>query len=160
MAARLNTLQHTMGYDLHITRQQGWFDEDETKQITLQEWLDLVATDPDMRLDNYAEATTTDEKATIRVESEGLSVWTKYSGNGVRGNYAWFYYSRGNIVCKNPDDEILDKMLEIAEQLQAKVQGDESEIYDRSADGTITCKHLTDSHSKQPGDKKPWWKFW
>lgn len=148
-----------MGYDIHITRQQNWFDEDETKHISLKEWTDFVAADPDMRLDNYAEATTTNGD-TIRVESEGLSVWTKYSGNGLNDNYAWFDYNRGNIVCKNPDDEIIHKMLDIAEQLQAKVQGDEGEVYGHSADGTISYKHLTDSHNKQAVNQKPWWKFW
>ena len=126
-----------MGYELHITKQENWFDDDDSRQISFDEWMQILADDKEMRLDNFAEATTTSED-TIRVESEGLSVWTKYSGNGLNGNYAWFNYSQGSIVCKNPDDEIIGKMLDIAGRLNAKVQGDDGEIYKRSADNKIS----------------------
>jgi hypothetical protein len=117
-----------MGYDLHITRQQDWFDDEIDKKISLEEWKTYVANDPEMRLDNYAEATTTSGEL-IWTESEGLSVWTKYSGNGMKGDFAWFDYYNGNIECKNPDEEIIRKMLFIAQQLSAKVQGDDGEEY-------------------------------
>jgi hypothetical protein len=148
-----------MGYELHITRQENWFDEDDSRQISFDEWTQILADDKEMRLDNFAEATTTNGD-TIRVESEGLSVWTKYSGNGLNGNYAWFDYSRGSIVCKNPDDEIIGKMLDIAGRLNAKVQGDEGEIYERSADNKISYKHISESNDNPVDNKKPWWKFW
>lgn len=148
-----------MGYEVHITRQENWFDEDDSREISFYEWTQILAHDNEMRLDNFAEATTTSGE-TIRVESEGLSVWTKYSGNGLNNNYAWFDYSRGSIVCKNPDDEIINKMLDIAERLNAKVQGDEGEIYERSANNKISYKHTTENNHNQTDNKKPWWKFW
>jgi hypothetical protein len=148
-----------MGYDLHITRQENWFDEDNSKIISLQEWKHLVANDPEMRLDNFAEATTTSGD-TIRVESDGLSVWTKYSSSGLDGNYAWFDYSNGNIVCKNPDQEIINKMLSIAEQLYAKVQGDEGELYEPTTDEKTTARNSTNNRYDKTSRNKSWWRFW
>jgi len=148
-----------MGYELNITRQENWFDEDDSQQISLDEWMQILSNDKEMRLDGFAEATTTNGD-TISVESEGLSVWTKYSGNGLNGNYAWFDYRRGNIICKNPDDEIIGKMLDIAERLNAKVQGDEGEIYERSADNKISYRYIDEDDNNQTSTKKPWWKFW
>jgi hypothetical protein len=45
-----------MGYELHITRKRDW--SDAGPEITLDEWLALVRSDPDMRLDGFAEAQT------------------------------------------------------------------------------------------------------
>jgi hypothetical protein len=42
---------------------------------------------------------------------------------------AWFDYRHGEVVVKNPDDEILGKMRQIAERMGAKVIGDEGESY-------------------------------
>ncbi len=151
-----------MGYDIHITRQENWFDEDEAQNISLNEWEYLVTNDTEMRLDNFAEATTSNGE-TIRVESEGLSVWTKYSGDGLNGNHAWFGYSQGSIVVKNPDDEIINKMLDIAVQLNGKVQGDNGEIYERSSNNKISYRHIvneSDNDNSKNINIKPWWKFW
>lgn len=128
-----------MGYELHITRQENWFDEEDSNQISFDEWIKILDEDKEMRLDNLAEATNANGES-ISVGSEGLCVWTKYSGNGMNGNYAWFDYHRGNIDCKNPDNEIIRKMLDIAERLNAKVQGDEGEIYHLSPDNNIAIR--------------------
>jgi hypothetical protein len=146
-----------MGYDVHITRQDNWFDQDDIKRISLEEWLNYVANDADIRLDNYAEATTSNSE-TIRIESEGLSIWTAYSGNGVWGNYAWLNYDFGNIVVKNPDKEIISKMVDIASSLNAKVQGEEGEVYHSMPDVKITSGQVDGSETKRKN--KAWWKFW
>ncbi len=113
-----------MGYDLHITRQENWFDEDRAKQISIEEWKEFVANDPEMRLDNYAEADLGNGEV-LRVGEEGLTVWTVYSGSDT----VWFGFFKGNISVKNPDDEIIQKMLAIAEKFNARVQGDDGELY-------------------------------
>ena len=148
-----------MGYDVHITRRENWFDADDTRNISIDEWRDLIADDPEMRLDNFAEATTPVGDA-LRVESDGLSVWTKYSGDGLNENHAWFNYYKGTIVVKNPDQEILQKMFDIASKLNAKVQGDEGEIYERSNNNKIITRHIEGEDDKKIDTKKPWWKFW
>ena len=144
-----------MGYELHITRKENWFDEEGSLQISIDEWYQLLSDDKEMRLDGFAEATASNGE-TVRVESKGLSVWTKYSGNGQDGNYAWFDYSNGSIVCNNPDDEIINKMLDVAQKLNAKVQGDEGEIYERSADNKIRIRHNNKSNNKLVDNKKLW----
>ena len=115
-----------MGYDLHITRAGNWFDS-KAAPISLDEWATHVAADPEMRMDGFAE--TEADGQILRIESAGLAVWVAYSGHGKDGNMAWFGYQDGRIVVKNPDDEIIGKMKRIATCFQAKVLGDEGEIY-------------------------------
>ncbi len=94
-----------MGYDVHITRKKNWWNED-GPAISMQEWESLVANDPEMRMDGYAEATVGNDKI-LRFENEGLSVWTAYSAHGKDGNMAWFNFSVGEKKVKNPATEIL-----------------------------------------------------
>ncbi len=115
-----------MGYDVHITRAADWTQSDEFP-ISLDEWLGYVARDPEMRLVGCAEAQIGED--ILRVESEGLSVWMAYSGHGIGGNMAWFSHGYGMVYVKNPDEEILGKMRQIARQLNANVIGDEGEYY-------------------------------
>jgi hypothetical protein len=133
-----------MGYDLHITRKENWFDEDDSNEIRLSEWIGYIKVDTEMRLDNQASATT-DNGDNVTYKNNGLAVWTSYSKNGLDDNYAWFDLRTGNLTVKNPDDEIKNKMIDIADRLNAKVQGDDGETYDSK----IT-----------PKDKRPWWKVW
>jgi hypothetical protein len=66
---------------------------------------------------------------------QGLAVWTAYSRHDESGNKAWFLCREGYVTVKNPDEEILRKMWSIAQDLSAKVQGDDGEIYDSSGNG-------------------------
>ncbi|MBB3225550.1 hypothetical protein FHW69_000140 [Luteibacter sp. Sphag1AF] len=119
-----------MGYDVHITRKAEWFDE-HGPSISMDEWKAYIASDPDMRLDGFAEAVLSNGSV-LRVRDEGLAVWTAYS---VTENTAWIGTGCGEIVVKNPDVEILRKMFDIAQALGARVIGDEGEEY--GADGTV-----------------------
>jgi hypothetical protein len=140
-----------VGYDVHITRKEHWSDE-EGPSISLSEWISVVDSDPEMRLDGYAEARTSGGEV-LRIENEGLSVWVAYSGHEKNGNMAWFGFFSGNVVVKNPDTEILAKMHSLAQRLSAKVQGDEGEEYGESGNQLVQePQHST--------SKKPWWKFW
>jgi hypothetical protein len=138
-----------MGYDVHITRKDDWWDP-EGPEISLAEWLAVVDADPEMRLDGYAEARL-DNGRVLRTEQEGLSVWTAWSQHGQSGGMAWFLHSNGCVIVTNPDEEMLRKMWSIAQALSARVQGDEGEIYDSSANATRPKEYLP---------KKPWWRFW
>jgi hypothetical protein len=119
-----------MGYDVHITRKQNWSDK-KGPEIPLAEWIAVVQSDREMRLDGYAETQVGDGKS-LRIEKQGLSVWTAYSRNDEDGNKAWFDFRLGNVVVKNPDAEILQKMWLLAQALSARVQGDDGEFYDAS----------------------------
>ena len=116
-----------MGYDFHITREYERT-ESEPAPISLDEWKAYVASDAEFRMVNSAEVTTP-RGETIRYDNEGLALWTAYSGGGNVRNTVWFDYRNGRIVVKNPDEEIRDKMKEIARVLGARVVGDEGEEY-------------------------------
>lgn len=122
-----------MGYDVHITRKARWSDEDGA-EISQAEWTAIVNSDPEMRLDGFAQASTPAGDV-LRYENEGLAVWIGYS-NQTDQNKAWFDYRGGEIVAKNPDQEVLRKMWSLAERLSAKLQGDDGENYDSS--GQVT----------------------
>ncbi len=122
-----------MGYDVHITRKKDWSDQE--PQISLPEWVAYIKSDPSMRLDGHAETVTPDGHS-LRYNSDGLAVWTRYSGHGRNGNMAWFDFRRGDVAVKNPDEEILKKMWLIAQALHAKVQGDEGELYGKDGKPT------------------------
>ena len=140
-----------MGYEVHITRKANWFDEG-GGEIALREWLDYVSSDSEMRADGYAEAQTPD--GVLRIDGEGIAVWTAYAGHGIGGNMAWFCHFGDRITVKNPDEAILGKMHQIATMLGAKVQGDEGEEYGPGGQPIDTA-----TSSSAPA-KKPWWKFW
>lgn len=137
-----------MGYDLHITRSEVWY-ESAAEPITLEEWVEYIASDAEMRLDGYAEAEV--DGGVLRYENEGLAVWTAYSGNGKDGNMAWFDYRDGRIVVKNPDDEMIRKMRAMAAYFTANVLGDDGESYS-TAENT--------AGAEEPQSHRAWWKFW
>jgi hypothetical protein len=120
-------LERIVGYDVHITRRQNWSDPS-GPVISLAEWVAVVESDPEMRLDGYAETRVPD--GVLRIEREGLAVWTAQRNKP--GNIVWFYFFEGNVAVKNPDPEILKKMWSLARRLDASVQGDEGELYDAS----------------------------
>ncbi|HTW59894.1 MAG TPA: hypothetical protein VMD99_17330 [Terriglobales bacterium] len=87
----------------------------------------VLKSDPEMRLESAAEAATPDGHV-IRYENAGLAIWTAYSGSRSK---VWFDHRRGHIVVKNPDEEIIRKMWQLADALSAKVQGSDGEFYNR-----------------------------
>jgi hypothetical protein len=100
-----------MGYDFHITRAEFHADN-AGREITAEEWLRYVESDLELRL--------------IPANGKYFARW-----NG-KSKYLdpWFDWYEGNIDTKNPDKAIVGKMLQIAGQLGARVQGDDGEFYD------------------------------
>jgi len=146
-----------MGYDFYIVRNEEWWDEEIKGGISLAEWASLVRADDTMRLDGYAEIALPNG-STLRTESEGLAVWTEYDGNEDGGNQAWFDFCDNAIVVKNPDQDVLKKMLEIAKALDARIFGEEGEEYKLPTDhGISTRSTMQQMVSTQ---RKPWWRFW
>jgi len=145
-----------MGVELHITRKENWYDEEPAQDILLAEWLQYVSEDPEFRLDNYAQVDVPN-KGILRVEEEGIAVWTAYSGEGVGQNHAWFTYWRGCVIVKNPGQEIINKMVAVAEALGAKVQDDEGTVYEKEA---YLDRQGKDVSVLAHGAKKKWWRLW
>ncbi len=98
-----------MGYDLHITRKDDWA-ADDGPTISEQEWRQLIADDPELAIDTETMC--------------GDMVFASW--NGEAGALA---YSEGEINSKNPTEPLILKMVQIAEKLAAKVQGDDGELY-------------------------------
>ena len=100
-----------MGYEVHVTRKKFWADEEDVS-ITALEWLAYVASDPWLRLDPHC------KRHSVAILSE------RFPNAG-----PCLYWFEGNISTKNPNEEILAKLLMIASALGARVQGDDGEIY-------------------------------
>jgi len=98
-----------MGYDLHITRRKLWFDKDD--DIALDEFIGHVRSDTEFRYPGE--------------NGEDYADW-----RSPKSSYeSWLCWSDGQIFTKNPEPEFIDKMVNVARQLRAKVQGDDGEVY-------------------------------
>jgi hypothetical protein len=98
------------GYDVHITRKTDW-SADAGPRITLTEWLEYVRTDPQVKGDPLN--TKNDFVVTLGVETFPL----------------WFDPNLGELDTKDPSDKALAKLVNIAEHLHARLQGDDGEFY-------------------------------
>jgi hypothetical protein len=116
-----------MGYELHITRAENWWDS-EASPIALADWRALVRDDPEFEETGVAEAAT--PEGTLRYENEGLSLWSAHPN----GEQVWFDWRDGCVIVKNPDEPTIAKMVGVAELLGARVQGDEGETYPQPTD--------------------------
>jgi hypothetical protein len=144
-----------MGYELHITRREDWADA-ETPGIPLDEWLAYVNSDNEVELTNGY-------NIKIGTETEfqnqpGYCEWNAHPTEKEHKARPWFSYYKGSIDTKNPDNSTISKMIQIASALNAKVQGDDGEIY------TDKCLAELDSEKKPKAvnrqqEKKAWWKF-
>lgn len=110
-----------MSYDLHI-RRIG-------QALTAAEFRAYIASDPDLQLDPIVEAdghveTTSKDGSVLRVMSEGVAAWPS-----LHEPKAWFHFRRGKITVRNPDDDTIKKMKEVADRLSAVVEGDDGERY-------------------------------
>ncbi|MET9396089.1 hypothetical protein [Kitasatospora sp. NPDC002965] len=108
-----------MGYDLHITRRENWWDE-EGEVISTMEWEAAVAADPDLVLVPTPEGWQggTEWVAETVPRNEGKS----------RPEPLWWRV--GRIAAKHPSDALVAKMCQLAKVLDARVQGDDGEYYD------------------------------
>jgi hypothetical protein len=95
-----------MGYDLRITRAIDWT-ENAGHEIAPEEWLALARADAELNADPALGP---------------LAVRYKAS--------AWFDWFEGNVLTTDPDRPTVAKMLAIARELGAIVQGDDGEIYE------------------------------
>lgn len=103
-----------MGYELHITRAQvDWVDENDNP-ITATEWLDLVASD---------------ETLTVSLNDDNKYIVTDWSPieNSTYGRQ--MFWSRGQISMTYPSKPAYLKMLQLSEQLGGRVLGDDGELY-------------------------------
>jgi hypothetical protein len=131
-----------MGYELYITRAKFYF-ENEGQWITSEEWLHLVEEDPELQLAGY--------------NSDYFALWSGPSSYPE----PWLDWFEGNVHSKHPDDPLIDKMVEIAKKLNAKVQGDDGEIYIGGGSENFLPAPEPDAPESPPMPAKSWlrWLF-
>jgi hypothetical protein len=99
-----------MGYDVHITRADDWTNN-QNREISTAEWKSVIEADPELAFDpNFG---------------ENSVVWSSETA----APDAWLDWSEGNIYTTDPDRATVEKMLEIASRLDARVQGDEGKVF-------------------------------
>lgn len=104
-----------MGYELHITRAPSNFFENEGCEIGVNEFLSIVERDPELKLAGY-----NGPHHTVFVDEPAYGTWLDWC--------------HGNIDSKAPSSRMILKMIDIAERLKARMQGDELEYYDRESE--------------------------
>lgn len=125
-----------MGVELHITRAEHWA-ENHDAQITSDEWLRYVESDPELRLDGR--------------NGQHFVIWSGPS----KYDEPWLDWSRGNISAKWPDTALFEKMLAVARALGAKVQDDEGTDY--TEPGTWVFDPTRKFEPSAPQPKGSWW---
>ena len=107
-----------MSYDAHITRAPDWAISDEV-QIPLEEWSAVALS-----------------AGLIPTRQAGLFYAHDARKAGDDASFEWF---EGAITVRAPDQVTLGKMIEIAELLDAVVQGDDGEEYAFTDEGEIVA---------------------
>jgi hypothetical protein len=126
-----------MGVDLHITRAELWA-ENEDAQITSDEWLTYVESDPE-----------------LQAWPENGKHFVRWSGAS-KHQEPWLDWFQGNIYTKWPDTALYQKMLRIAQALNARVQDDEGTNYVGLNDWTY--EPTEHRERPPPPERATWWK--
>ena len=100
-----------MGYYIHITRAPDFHPDNLRHEISGEEWLSCFAQGPELSVAD--------------VNGEYFAIWSGPS----QYEQPWFNLTQGNISTKNPDPPVIAKAIAIAAKLNARVQGDDGEIY-------------------------------
>ncbi len=99
-----------MSYQVYITRAEFWA-ENEGSEISAEEWLELLQKDAEISQD----AANGPCFGVLRGSQESEESWLDWSG--------------GNLYTASPNVAMQKKMLQIAGELDAVIQGDDGEIY-------------------------------
>lgn len=98
------------GYDLHITRKAFWADET-GPAISAAEWTAYVAADAQVQRD----PDNSENDFIVLIGAERFPLW--------------FDLERGEAYTNSPSDQAITKLIDIAQRLDAQVQGDDGEPY-------------------------------
>lgn len=133
-----------MGYELNIVR-------DKNNRISLQEWQNYIAQDSEFKSISEYSASVGLDVLTFSTPDAGLWISEK-------GEIPFtFYEGRGEITVKNPDQWIIDKMIQISETLNAQVVGEEGEVYSKENPQGVFS--LSDEPKSEKVSKRKWWQI-
>lgn len=108
-----------MAYYLYITRASHHAKNDE-HWISLEEWKNALLGDVTLE----------------HTGAEGMVTYRAAAGEPA----SHLFWKNGNICCANPDSPTVDKMAVLAAVLQAKVMGEETEVYENGYDAPRTTQ--------------------
>ncbi|GAA0732568.1 hypothetical protein GCM10009430_45830 [Aquimarina litoralis] len=141
----------SMGYSVYITRSE------EKEPIQKEEWLSYAKNDPQIKIVNGdIEVTNPQTGKKFTYHADNVTYYLYKSGE------VTFTYGNGHITVKNPNDEIIFKMLSIAKKLDAIVIGDGGVLFDYSYFATKLKDEESNENSEKenPKKKKSKWKLW
>jgi hypothetical protein len=127
-----------VGYEQHLFRSQ------EKKQISHEEYQDLIRTDDSL----------------IHAEGYDHTIeWTGHPLGGIEGEAPRLFFGQGRISTRHPDEFVTKKMFELAEQLNASL-GDDEGVFDHDHRQKIeeSCKRILERVKREP--KRSKWRFW
>lgn len=110
-----------MGYDLHVTRKVYLFDE-AGPEISLDEWIRYAHSDREIQPDPDNPG---DENWIVMLGADSWPLW---------------WSTTGEVYTKNPEDAMIQKLISVAEGLNARVLGDNDEIYRTNSSGAISIE--------------------
>lgn len=137
-----------MGYGVYITRKNDWADEGEP-EITREEWVRYIAVDKSLELDRD-HAAAVDPRVASGTKEATHARWKDWSQREPGAREAWMWLERGNIVASDADAQFRRKLFLIADSLNARLMGDDGEVYNSIGEPDRTSG----------GKRRPWWKFW
>lgn len=110
-----------MGYDLHVTRKEYWSD-DEGPEISQDEWIRYAMSDAEIQPDP---------------DNPGDENWIVVLGTDSR---PLWWSETGELYASNPPDEMIRKLVSVATALNARLLGDDDEIYRTDSLGAISIE--------------------
>ena len=108
-----------MSYDIHITFGRDWsdFSEQETACIPREQWLALIDEDPELSIDDQ------------NPQDASGRIYTIWNPPGGPHDFYWIMWSPEDISARHMGPDHCRKMVQIAHQFGAIVQGDAGEVY-------------------------------
>lgn len=110
-----------MSAQVHITKARDWL-EASRQRISLREWIRVVETEQDLKLEDPAVPDDATGEAIIAPEEPGVATWQKPAGSPVH-----FEYHHGQVNVDARDEAALAKAKAIAARLEARVLTDSGE---------------------------------
>ncbi len=135
-----------MGYNIHITRADVWT-ESKRYPISEEEWLAVVYADTSLRLSS--EGTYHMREDDGRLTPVHAVEWIA----STEKRKPCFWLKDGQIEAKSPNRATIQKMVDLAVALNAKVLGDENELYAGRIDSSDRKRETSDA------SRNLWWKW-
>lgn len=107
-----------MGYDLHIVRTEHWRDAS-SAPVTKADVDRMIAADESL-------SWSTSDYADMKEKDGSIIRYFFINWNGEPA----FWWCRSEITCKNPTDDQIFKLAEMAKALGARLVGDDGEYYE------------------------------